>query len=158
MMEYERTGILRPDEIPIPSEDRLRRGPVAIFECPQEIPCNPCVDSCPVGAVSMENINSPPIVDYDKCIGCAQCLRVCPGLAIFLIDLSKGDHAHITIPYEFLPLPKEGDMVDGLSRDGKPICKAKVVRVLLSDEGTNLVTIEVPKELFMDVRNIRVRK
>ncbi|RLF43886.1 MAG: (4Fe-4S)-binding protein, partial [Thermoplasmata archaeon] len=68
MKEYEKTGVIALNEIRIPSEEQLKRG-VAITECVQEIPCNPCVDACPVDAISMENINSPPFVDYDKCTG-----------------------------------------------------------------------------------------
>ncbi|MCK5202046.1 MAG: FAD-dependent oxidoreductase, partial [Spirochaetales bacterium] len=35
-----------------PSGDRIRKGAVACIECAQEIPCNPCVDSCPSGAIT----------------------------------------------------------------------------------------------------------
>jgi len=31
-----------------PSEERLLKGFVAVHECYQDIPCNPCVESCPV--------------------------------------------------------------------------------------------------------------
>jgi len=33
-----------------PSEERLLKGFVAVHECYQDIPCNPCVESCPVHA------------------------------------------------------------------------------------------------------------
>ena len=84
MKEYERTGVLTAHDIHMPSENYLSKG-VAIIECVQEIPCNPCVDICPFDAISMENINAPPIVDYEKCTGCAHCVAICPGLAIFVV-------------------------------------------------------------------------
>ena len=43
----------------LPSEERRQEGPYAIFECFEEIPCNPCFTGCKVGAVKpFNNINS----------------------------------------------------------------------------------------------------
>ena len=156
MKEYEKTGVIALNEIRIPSEEQLKRG-VAITECVQEIPCNPCVDACPVDAISMENINSPPFVDYDKCTGCAQCAAVCPGLAIFVVKLEE-EKALVTLPYEFLPLPEKGEEVKALDREGKEAGKAIVKRVIKKMDRTCLVTVEVDRELAMVARNIRVVK
>ncbi|KAA0000602.1 MAG: 4Fe-4S dicluster domain-containing protein [Thermoplasmata archaeon] len=156
MKEYEKTGVIALNEIRIPSEEQLKRG-VAITECVQEIPCNPCVDACPVDAISMENINSPPFVDYDKCTGCAQCAAVCPGLAIFVVKLEE-EKALVTLPYEFLPLPEKGEEVKALDREGKEAGKAIVKRVIKKRDRTCLVTVEVDRELAMVARNIRVVK
>ena len=35
----------------LPSEERRKKGPYAIFECFQQIPCNPCYTACRFGAV-----------------------------------------------------------------------------------------------------------
>ena len=35
-----------------PSEERFAKGPVAIAECVQEIPCNPCEAACPMHAIT----------------------------------------------------------------------------------------------------------
>ncbi|KAA0004004.1 MAG: 4Fe-4S dicluster domain-containing protein [Thermoplasmata archaeon] len=154
MKEYERTGVISIEEIRVPSEEQLKRG-VAITECIQEIPCNPCVDACPVNAISMEDINSPPFVDYDRCTGCAQCAAVCPGLAIFVVKL-EDESALITLPYEFLPLPEKGEEVEALDREGRGVGKAIVRRVVKKKDNTALVTVSVDRKLAMDVRNIRV--
>ncbi|RLF47307.1 MAG: (4Fe-4S)-binding protein, partial [Thermoplasmata archaeon] len=143
MKEYEKTGVIALNEIRIPSEEQLKRG-VAITECVQEIPCNPCVDACPVDAISMENINSPPFVDYDKCTGCAQCAAVCPGLAIFVVKLEE-EKALVTLPYEFLPLLEKGEEVKALDREGKEAGKAIVKRVIKKRDRTCLVTVEVDR-------------
>ena len=37
----------------VPSENRIKKGPVACIECVQEIPCNPCEEACPYGAISV---------------------------------------------------------------------------------------------------------
>ena len=107
MPEYTRTGVLtRHDLLQIPTDKQLEKG-VAVIECVQEIPCNPCVDACPVHAISMKDINAPPYVDFDRCTSCTKCVGVCPGLAIFVIKV-KENKAWITIPYEFLPVPTVG--------------------------------------------------
>ncbi len=155
MKDYEKTGILSKNDLKIPSKKQLEKG-VAILECVQEIPCNPCVESCPVNAISMKDINAPPINDYDKCIACKKCVGVCPGLAIFVIKIKK-DCAEITIPYEFLPHPEVGDIVDALDREGKYKCKAKIKSVQKKGK-TYVVTIQVDKKFAMEIRNIKVKK
>ncbi|MCK4353586.1 4Fe-4S binding protein [candidate division WOR-3 bacterium] len=168
-----KTGIPTPEDLKkiMPSKNRLERGPCVILECFERIPCDPCVDACPRGAIKIEgNINNLPKVDFEKCNGCGMCISSCPGLAIFVIDknYSKRKQPQATntnhelgllmLPYEFLPLPKHGDTVDGLSREGKKLCNAKVVRVLLTkkQDRTAIISILVPKNLVMEIRNIRV--
>ncbi len=153
MHEYERTGLLSTKDLKLPSKKQLKKG-VAILECIQEIPCDPCVDSCPVKAISMKDINAPPINDFDKCIGCTKCVGICPGLAIFVVKI-KDEKALITLPYEFLPVPKVGDNVKALDRTGKVISKALVKKVIKIGK-TMVITIEVGEKLLMDVRNIKV--
>lgn len=155
MKEYERTGVLSLEDLNLPNEKHLEKG-VAIAECVQEIPCNPCVDACPVGAISMKDINAPPLVDYDKCTGCGRCIAICPGLAIFVVKV-KDDKALISLPYEFLPLPEINDKVKALDREGRFVDYATVKRVL-KKEKTYVITIETKKEYAMIVRNIRVEK
>lgn len=153
MHSYEKDGILTLEDLVIPTKKQLEKG-VAFIECIQEIPCNPCVDSCPVGAISMKNINAPPIVDYDKCIACGQCIGICPGLAIFLIK-TKGDKVFITLQYEFLPIPIVGNKVKALNRKGEVVDTAIVKRIVKKDK-TFIITIEANKDFAMEIRNIRV--
>jgi len=54
-----------------PSEERLLKGFVAVHECYQDIPCNPCVESCPVHAISMEKLTSPPVIDLINALAVA---------------------------------------------------------------------------------------
>lgn len=154
MKEYEKTGVLSIEDLRPPSEEQLKKG-VAVIECVQNIPCNPCVDACPVKAISMRNINDIPVIDYDKCTGCGNCVAVCPGLAIFLVK-TKDDTVFISIPYEFLPIPNVGDRVEMLDRRGEKKGKAEVVRVRKAGK-TAIVTIKTEKRFAMVVRNIRVK-
>ncbi|HHX18873.1 MAG TPA: 4Fe-4S binding protein [Clostridiaceae bacterium] len=141
----------------LPSPERRARGPYAMVECFQEIPCNPCSTACPFDAIlPMKDINEIPAIDLDRCTGCGICAGVCPGLAIFIIDESKKDGtATVTIPYEFRPLPEKGETVNAVNREGDVIGDATVTRVLASKRTkTPLITVEVPAELVHDVRFI----
>jgi len=153
MHEYEKTGILSEKDLKRPTKKQLEKG-IAILECIQEIPCNPCVDSCPVHAISMKDINAPPVNDYEKCIGCTKCVGICPGLAIFVVKI-KGNIAWVTLPYEFVPAPQVGETVEALDRIGSVRGKALVKKVIKQGK-TMVVTIELESSLAMDIRNIRV--
>jgi len=158
-MNFEKSGVLGLDDISIPSNKRLQKGAVAIIECPQEIPCNPCIDACKFGAISMSSITALPKIDFDKCTGCGNCVNKCPGLAIFLIDMTYSqDKALIKIPYEFA-LPKEGEMVKGLDREGKERGEVKVIQVQRSTnhEKANVISVSVKKKLAMVIRNIALK-
>jgi Fe-S-cluster-containing hydrogenase component 2 len=150
---YEKHGILTIKDLAFPTNEQLKKG-VAIIECIQEIPCDPCIAICPVDSISMKDINDIPKIDFNKCTGCKRCVSICPGLAIFVVKV-KDNKALITLPYEFLPIPKEGDKVKALDREGKTKGKAKVIKVNRSKK-TTVVTIEVDKKLAMEIRNIKM--
>lgn len=151
--EYEKTGILSLKDLTLPTDKQLKKG-VVIIECVQEIPCDPCVAICPVNAISMKDINDILEVDYNKCTGCKRCVGICPGLAIFVVKV-EDDKALVTLPYEFLPIPKVGDNVTALDREGKPRGAAKIIKVNRSKK-TTVVTIAVDKDLAMAARNIKL--
>ncbi len=125
-------------------------GARAVMECYQNIPCNPCVAACKQGAISMgEDINEMPKLDAEKCTGCGICVASCPGLAIFLVNRDfGGGKVEIGIPYELIPLPKKGDSVLAVSREGEVLCEAEVTKVRTSKafDRTAVVYIAVPEE------------
>ena len=60
----------------------------------------PCVESCPVEALSIDETTSAVMVDQDKCTSCMACVTACPGRIPFLhpgtnkaviCDLCDGD-------------------------------------------------------------------
>ena len=159
---FEKTGIPSKEMVreKFPSIDRINKGPVAVVECYKEIPCNPCQDACRFNAINVgEDINNIPELNTDNCTGCAICLSKCPGLAIMVVDGSKSEETVlIKIPYEFLPLPKEGDRVKGLDREGKYIADVKVLNILnpKSFDRTPGITIEADRKYMYDLRNIKV--
>lgn len=143
-----------------PSEERMLKGAVAIAECFQQIPCNPCTKACVKKAIRVEpDINETPKVDTDVCNGCGACLLRCPGLAIFIVDKSYSEtEALVKLPFEFLPVPQKGQFVEGLARDGQPLGWFEVERVVNGGKTnqTNMISLIVPQNLALEVRNIRV--
>ncbi len=78
-----------------------------------------------------------------------------------LVDGSKSEeYVHMTIPFEFMPLPEEGDLVDGLDREGNFLEKVKVLKVTnpKSYDRTPLVKLEVNRKYMYDFRNIRLEE
>lgn len=159
---FEKTGIPSKDMVrdKFPSIDRINNGPVAVVECYKEIPCNPCQTACRFNAINVgEDINNIPQLNPDNCTGCAICLSKCPGLAIMVVDGSKSkETVQMKMPYEFLPLPNEGEIVKGLDREGKYIADVKVVNILnpKSFDRTPVITIEADRKYLYDLRNIKV--
>lgn len=142
-----------------PSEERFEKGPVAIIECTEEIPCNPCEAACKFKAIKIRKpITNIPILDENLCIGCGLCIAKCPGLAIFMVDKTYSDNeGSISFPHEYLPLPVPGSTVEAVNREGKVISSGKVIKVLnrKSFDRTPVVTIAIPKGKLDEVRGIK---
>ena len=118
----EKTGAPTDDELKkvSPSDERLSKGGCAILECFQRIPCDPCVDACPRGAIRIEgNINNIPVLDYEKCNGCGRCEDKCPLI---------GDSAIIISPHGEIRLSR-GSYVDE--------CRSQGLVFEDKDEGRN---------------------
>ena len=159
----EKTGIPTNEQVlsVFPDMKRIEQGPVAIIECFQRIPCNPCQTACRMNAIApFEDINDTPTLDFDKCNGCGVCISKCPGLAIMVIDWHYSPYEFvIRLPYEFVPLPKYGDKVQALDREGNYVCEARVDWVWTLRNKANVVSIVIPKDNNVDalhkVRHIK---
>ena len=134
-----------------PAYSLKRVGVHPVIECTQNIPCNPCSDACKFGCItSPENISMLPVIDPQvDCTGCSMCVASCSGQAIFLVDETYEEgYATVSLPYEFLPLPQEGDFGHALDRSGAVVCDAEVVSVKSAKamDKTNVLTMKVPVE------------
>jgi Fe-S-cluster-containing hydrogenase component 2 len=155
------TGIITAEDFEqvLPAGARTAAGPYAVLECLQEIPCDPCVEACPRGAITIQgNLNELPRIDHELCNGCGLCVAKCPGLAIFVIHPTFSEtEALVTMPYEFVPLPRKGEAVDILDREGVRRGRGRVVKVLntRAQDRTPILSVAVPRELAQQVRFIR---
>jgi len=135
-----------------------------VFRCSQEIPCNPCVDVCPVKQIELtgESIMSLPKFLGETCINCGKCVLVCPGLAVTLVVKSdpEGKKASVIVPWE-LPLGDlaEGGIVRTVDEDGGELGRGLVTKIKLGKYADRryLITLEVPFEDRLKVAGFRMQ-
>jgi sarcosine oxidase subunit alpha len=123
-----------------------------IIRCVQEIPCNPCAESCPRNSITIsgDSIMNNPVFNGD-CIGCANCVAVCPGLAISLLqpdyDTERGTSL-VVLPYELdVADLAAGKVVETVDMEGTGVGKGTIVAFRTSsvDARRKIVSVEVPK-------------
>lgn len=141
-----------------PSDARIKKGMVALIECEQEIPCNPCETSCPQNAIKIGiPITNIPELDGDACVGCGLCIAGCPGLAIFMVDMTFSETTALAvIPYEYLPQLEKDDRVTVKNRDGEPIGTGVIHKAVYNTktDKTTVLYIEVDKSIAEEVRAV----
>jgi Fe-S-cluster-containing hydrogenase component 2/bacterioferritin-associated ferredoxin len=139
-------------------------GLFPVIRCIQEIPCDPCIHVCPKDMIKMKGdpVFGLPEVVKDECTGCTLCVAACPGLAITLVDMrDEGPDATVVVPFEILADEVvEGAEVDAVDVDGKPVCKAVVVKTARRKayDRTLLVTLKVPKNEATRVAGFRIQE
>lgn len=144
----------------LPPREKDLSKRIAIIECVEEIPCNPCAYACRVDAIQKEGLCTPGVVDWDKCTGCTMCVAVCPGLSIFCQQIKDGK-GYVTLPYELKPDPKTGVKVELLDRSGKKVGEGRIVNPTYQARGDAyprwVVTVEMDDpELSYEVRAIKI--
>ena len=154
-----RPGAVVTDDIP-----EMEEGVFPVIHCAQEIPCNPCISVCSQGCIIIEGEDIRGLPEYvgEGCTGCAQCVAVCPGLAITLVDYRKdAEHPTVTIPYEFRPdTIHAGDAVTVLNTEGAVLGHVEVVRVRAPKfaDRACLVRVRAPREIARHIAGIRVQE
>ncbi|MHA1867294.1 sulfurtransferase [Candidatus Pacearchaeota archaeon] len=138
-------------------------GVYPIIHCKQEIPCNPCTSVCPRNLIKIEGggiLGIPKFVATSECIGCAQCVAICPGLAITLVDFrNDNEKPTITLPCEIFTEIKQGDTLMLVDEDGNELGEFIVnkVRELRKYQATKLVELQVPKEIAWKATSFKVQ-
>ncbi|MFZ5785293.1 MAG: FAD-dependent oxidoreductase, partial [Acidobacteriota bacterium] len=138
-----------------------------LIRCVQEIPCNPCVAACPEGLIRLEgdSILSLPLFDgaTASCLGCGECVTICPGLAINLVVSDydpSGERALLMLPFELhldrVPLGAEVTTVD---LEGNPVGVGTVIAVRQREaqDRRHLVMLEVPAADRLTVAGFTIR-
>ena len=149
------------DELAVlPPEETIKEKRVAIIECVEEIPCNPCAVVCRLDAIEKEGLCDVAKINWEKCSGCTLCVAVCPGLAIFLQNIKDGK-GYVTMPYELLPPPKVGMKAQLMDRSGKVVGEGTIVNPTYQAKGDAyplwVVTVEMnDPELSYEVRAIKI--
>lgn len=143
---------------PLPKED----GWEPILHCYQEIPCNPCTTVCAYNSIQLQG-KLGTIMDLPnfegKCIGCAKCVLICPGLAITLVRKTKEPGwAEVILPHEFDHDYKAGDELILRDCDGNSLGKGIVNATRFNKRHrTHLLTVTVPETIATDVVGILVQ-
>lgn len=140
-------------ERPLVTEDP-GLGVYPLIRCVQDIPCNPCTDVCPVGAIRIADgtITSQPAF-AGRCLGCARCVSICPGLAINLVvqdyDPSQ-EKALLVLPWELddSVTGRPGEQVSTVDMVGDAVGRGTVVAVREREDQDRrrLLLLEVPWE------------
>jgi len=153
-----RPGAVVTEDIPEKEE-----GVFPVLHCAQEIPCNPCTSVCPQGCIIIKENDIRGLPEYigEDCLGCEQCVAICPGLAITMVDYrNDAEYPTVTIPYEF---PEEtideGDIVTVLDTEGKVLGNVRVVKVRKTKfaDRALLVRVKAPHEIARRIAGIRVQ-
>ena len=115
----------------------VRTKPFVVADCLYAFACNPCSFACKQGAISKSSTSVTPKIDYDKCIGCMECVSQCPGLAIFGYNPGRG---LMYFPYEFdEPSTKEVFLVDD---NGAKLGTGVIERIIKKPNKTNVAVVK----------------
>jgi len=113
----------------------------------------PCVESCPVNALSIDQATTAVLVDREKCISCGKCVTACPGNVPFLhpkdnqatiCDLCNGDPQCVKVcteaGYDAIYVVQEKMNVNRKLFSRRPIDVAKQLAVnLYAEKGEEVI-------------------
>jgi len=143
------------DEPSIPTTERQKEKPFVLIDCLYGFACNPCEFSCPHGAITKTSTSTVPRINFDKCVGCMDCVYQCPGLAIFGYSQKK-DWLFLPIEYH-VDEKAEVFLVDN---NGKKLGEGITERVLKKPNKTNVARVKsltISGEELINVRGFIVK-
>lgn len=120
-----------------PTRDRAGQKPYVLIDCLYGFACNPCEFACPHGAITKTSTSTVPQIDFEKCIGCMDCVYQCPGLAIFGYSEKKN---WIFLPIEYHV--EEGSEVFLVDNYGKKVGEGIIEKILIKPNKTNIARVK----------------
>ena len=138
------------EQAPLPTKERAEKKPFIIMDCTYGFACNPCAFSCPHGAITKASTDTVPVVDFEKCVGCMECVYQCPGLAVFGYSVKKD---WIFLPVEFdVEAKSEVYVVDN---NGKILGNGIIEKVLKKANKTHIARVKSLDIHGEELTNIR---
>lgn len=120
-----------------PSPERMEQKGFVVIDCLYGFACNPCAFACPYGAITKSSSSTVPAIDYDKCIGCMDCVSQCPGLAIFGYNIKK-DWLFLPVEYKI----SEKEEVFLVDNNGAKIGEGVIEKILYKSNKTNVARVK----------------
>jgi len=139
-----------------PSAVRMNEKPFVQIDCLYGFACNPCEFACPHSAITKTSTSTVPQIDFDKCVGCMDCVYQCPGLAIFGYNLKKD--------WLFLPIEygaDENSQVFLVDNTGKKIGEGILEKIIKKPNKTNVArvrSVTIHGEDLIKVRGFIVKE
>jgi sarcosine oxidase subunit alpha len=162
---YEKSEVLKskPGDVYPQVDINIKPHFTPVFQCLQDIPCNPCTTVCPKNCIALDKklgtIMDVPLYVNDDCIGCGLCVAICPGLAVSLVKQVDESFAEVMLPHEYILDFAVGDNISITDIEGDLLEKAEVI----ATKFNNLVTVKMsvvnaPKAIGIRVQNEEVTK
>jgi len=136
-----------------------------VVRCVQEIPCNPCAESCAIQSLNIESAKMTGLPGFSgKCLGCGRCVAICPGLSITLVDEGydpEKKKALAVLPWEMPDgTVNIGDSVITVGFEGEIIGQGRIVALREAEwqDQRRLLSVEVPFEQAQLVAGIQIRR
>ena len=132
-----------------PSKERMIEKGFVQIDCLYGFACNPCSFACKYGAITKSSTSTVPIVDFDKCTGCMNCIHQCPGLAIYGYQINR-NRLFLPVEYkveerqELFLIDNNGDILgEGIiEKVIQNVNKTNIARVLATTmEGEELLAV-----------------
>ncbi len=139
-----------------PSAARMMSKGFVQIDCLYGFACNPCSFACKYGAITKSSTSTVPHIDYEKCIGCMDCVYQCPGLAIFGYNLEK-QWVFLPIEYE----ANEGAEVFLVNNQGQKVGEGVIEKILKKSNKTNVARVKVSSpegEAMLGVRGFIIKE
>ncbi len=120
----------------MPDVERMDK-PFVLIDCLYGFACNPCAFACNYGAITKSSTSTVPEIDFDKCVGCMDCVYKCPGLAIFGYNLKRGI---FFLPIEFDM--DEGEEVYLVDNNANILGEGVIQRVMRKPNLTHIARVK----------------